>query len=142
MIIFANILSSWRILKGEYAYHSLEAQNILYNRIDQDLPSENEENKILMVIGDYKIKVFGFEWNGFYPLALRRGIKNQKEFSTIATNLEDAKKLVCNQDSISKFKISELYSWQIQNSTIHNISEEIRLIVKKDCEDSKDSSGK
>lgn len=142
LIIFANILSSWRILKGEYVYRSLKAQNILYNRIDQDLPRGDEENKILMVIGDYKIKVFGFEWNGFYPLALRRGIKNQKEFSTIATNLEDAKKIVCNQDSISKFKISELYSWQIQNSTIHNISEEIRLIVKKDCEDSKDSSGK
>lgn len=135
-IIFLNIWSSLRILNNEHRYRSLNTQNLIFNIIDQDLPKGEERNKILMVLGDYDMKVAGFEWNGFYPIALKRGITNQQQFSTIVNNLEDAKKLLCNRNMISKYKISEFYSWKVQNNTIENISEEVRLVLRKDCEES------
>lgn len=140
LIIFINVLNSLRILNDESIYRSVKSQDLLFNRIDQDLPKGNEENRILMVLGDYKAKVAGFEWNGFYPLALRRNITNQHEFSTIVNNLEEAKVLLCNHNDSSKFRISDLYSWQMQNNNIYNVSKEVRKILNQDCEDSKNSS--
>jgi len=119
-------------LRDEYTYRSLEVQNRLYNKIDQDLPRGNEKTTYLLFLGDNQIRLFGLEWNGFYPLALRRGITDKKEFPTIINNLADAKKRLCANPLGSN--LPGLYAWEVQdNGMLYNVTEDVKLLIMKEC---------
>lgn len=134
LIISLNIFNSNKILRKQYTYRSLEVQNMLYNKIDQDLPRGEERDKTLVFLGNNEVKIVGLDWNGFYPLAIRRGITDKKEFPIIINNLADIKKSICGDESLSlETKLSRLYAWEVQNRTIYNISENVRLLIGKDC---------
>lgn len=134
-ILILNIWSANRILKHEYPYRSLEVQNRLYNKIDQDLPRGNEKTAYLLFLGDNQIRLFGLEWNGFYPLAIRRGITDKKEFPKVLNNLSDAKKLLCVDETLpSESKLSSLYAWGVQNNgMIYNVTTDVKLLISKEC---------
>lgn len=129
--IFLNLWSSYRILKEEYKYRSVEVQDKLYKQIDEDLPKGGEEKRILLFLGDNWLRIVGLDWNGFFPLAVRRGITDRSKFSTIINSLEQAKSLVCinNKEESSKFKLSALYAWEVQDDKIYNVSENLRNII-------------
>lgn len=135
IIIMLNIISSYRILNEEYKYRSLEIQNKLYSIIDQDLPKGNEKEYLILFLGNNALKIFGLEWNGFYPIALRRGITDKKEFPTIVNNLIDAKNLLCTDGSpSSEPQLSKLYAWEVENNgMIYNVTEDVKLLISKEC---------
>lgn len=142
MLIALNLVAGFRILSAESKYRSVEIQNKLYDRIDQDLPTGNEKNKLMLFIGNDPIKIFGIEWNGFYPLATKRKIFQKNDFPTIANNLEQVKKLVCKQKGkeFPDFMLSNLYAWATvpQSTTfespITNVSEQVKSLIKSDSE--------
>lgn len=140
-IIMFNLISSFRILTAESEYRSVEIQTKIYDKIDQDLPKGDEKNKLIIFLGNDPIKIFAIEWNGFYPLAVRRNITEKNDFPTIANNLEYVKKLVCKQQdkAVPDFLLSNLYAWTTlyQNKLtsdppIINVSDQIRSFIKSD----------
>lgn len=50
------------------------------------------------------------------------------------SNLADIKKSICGDEPSSlETKLSRLYAWEVQNSAIYNVSENVRLLIHKDC---------
>lgn len=134
IIIVFNLISSPRILSAEYKYRSVEIQNKLYGRIDQEFPMGNEKDNLIIFLGENQLKIFGLEWNGFYPLAIKRGITDKKELPTIANSLSEVEGVVCiNNDVLPpKFRLSNIYAWKVQNDNIYNISEDVRKFISSD----------
>lgn len=134
VIIVFNLASALRILNEEYKYRSVEIQNKLYGKIDQEFPLGNEKDNLILFLGKNQLSIFGLEWNGFYPLAVKRGITDKKELPTIVNNLSDAEKIVCiNDDALPpKFRLSNVYAWEVQNDNIYNISEDVRKFISSD----------
>lgn len=135
-VIGINLWSSNRILSWQSVYNSNQTQKYLYDRIDQDVPKGDEKNKLFFFTGDHWIRV-ALEWSGFYPIALRRGITQRSEFSTVTNSLDQVKDLICAKDeeAFPKFKLSNLYGWDVGSGDIYNVSKEVRLIIssEKDC---------
>lgn len=136
LIIILSLWNSFRILSGEYKYRSVEIQQKLYDRIDEDVPIGDEKDKILLFLGNNWVRIVGLDWNGFYPIAHRRGIINTNDFPTIVNDIPKTKDAVCiKTNSVSpKFKLSNLYAWEIQDDSIYNVSENVRKIISSDKE--------
>lgn len=134
-IIILNLWSSWRILSWESIYHSTATQNYLYEKIDKDLPKGDEKSKILLFTGDHWIRI-ALDWNDFYPLALKRGIIRKSEFSEVTNDLNRVKELVCARDENTppKFRLSNLYGWDVGSGDIYNVSKQLRSIISNDKE--------
>lgn len=135
VIISLNLISSSRILNDEYKYRSVEVQNKLYGKIGQELPLGKEKDDLLLFLGNNALRIFGIEWNGFYPVALTRGITDMNEFPTLVYDLQTAKDYICpTKESSLKFKLSNLYAWEVQNDNIVNVSEDVRKFISFDKE--------
>lgn len=101
------------------------------------MPRGNEKDKLLLFLGDNWLRIVGLDWNGFYPIAIKRGITDKNKFPTIINNLQQAKDLVCtSNDAIPpKFELSKLFAWEIKDGDIYNVSENARKIIisEKGC---------
>lgn len=129
-VIGFNIWSSERTLYMESFYRSKTQQDFLYRIIDQDLPKGDEKNDLLLFLGYDWFKTVELDWNGFYPLAIKRNITKEKEFPTIVSSVQQVKDLICSDHP--KFRLSKFYAWEFQNNQLYNITDQVRQVINTD----------
>lgn len=132
LVICFNIWSSERGLIASSIYRSQTQQDYLYNLIDQDLPKGNEKTELLLLLGNDWLKVMELDWNGFYPLAVKRNIQKTDDFPTIISSVEQAKNMLCSANP--KFKLARFYAWEFQNNLLYNVTDKARQIIHTDKE--------
>lgn len=130
VVISLNIWSSERILVASSVYRSRPQQDFLYQIIDQDLPKGDEKNDLLLFLGYDWFKIVELDWNGFYPLAVKRNIQKTEDFPTIVSTIEQVKDLICSEHP--KFKLSRLYAWEFRNNQLYNITDEVKEVISTD----------
>lgn len=130
LVIGLNIWSSERGLIVSSTYRSQTQQNNLYQSIDQDLPMGEEKSDLLLFLGYDWFKIIELDWNGFYPLAVKRNIQKKENFATIVSTVEEAKGMLCSNPP--KFRLSKFYAWGFQNNQLYNITDQVKQIISKD----------
>ena len=132
LIIGLNIWTSEHGLITSSIYRSQTQQDYLYNLIDQDLPKGDEKTDLLLFLGSDWLKIIELDWNGFYPLAVKRNIKKTDDFPTIISSIEQAKNMLCSTNP--KFKLTRFYSWEFRNNLLYNVTDKVRQIIRTDKE--------
>lgn len=127
LIVAANILMSNYLLSKEQEYRSLKVQELLYNKIDSDVPKNGEKNSIFIYLGDNLFRVFALDWNGAYPFALKRHIKMVDQFPFVTNNLQDAANKLCTEN---KYKLSNVYAWTVDYQNIVDVSQQVREKIR------------
>lgn len=132
IVIGFNIWNSERTLIAGSFYRSRAQQDSLYQIVDQDLPRGDEKNDLLLFLGYDWFKIVELDWNGFYPLAIKRNITKEEEFPTIVSTVQRAKDLICSDNP--KFKLSKLYAWEFQNNQLFNVTDKVKQVINTDKE--------
>lgn len=127
LVICFNIWSSERGLIASSIYRSQTQQDYLYNLIDQDLPKGDEKADLLLFLGDGWLKVMELDWNGLYPLAVKRNIQKTEDFPTVVSSLKQAKEMICSANP--KFRLSRFYAWEFQNNQLYNVTDKARQAI-------------
>lgn len=132
IVIGLNIWTSENGLVKSLVYRSQTQQDYLYNLIDQDLPKGDEKTDLLLFLGNDWLKVIELDWNGFYPLAVKRNIQKTGDFPTIVSSIEQAKTMLCSASP--KFKLARFYVWEFQNNQLYNVTDKAKQVISSDKE--------
>lgn len=146
VVIFLNILNINIIMNNESNFRSQSVQNKLFGKIDRDVPLGNLKNSIFVYLGDSWLKIVGLDWNGAFPLAVRRGITDTNDFPVVTSDVKLIEKLICGKTDMQSvgvgvgmeislknkhFSLENLYAWKINDNTgeLQNVSDQIRKIL-------------
>ncbi len=134
LVVLLQLWSANRVLIQEAKYRTTKVQNILYSQINKDAPKGSEQRSLYVFLGNSWLRIVGLGWNGFFPLALQRGIINIKEFPAIVNNLQLAKEDICPLDkSTPKYSLADMYAWEVDEQSIYNVTEQARKLVNDSC---------
>lgn len=124
IIISLNIFTANRLLGSERQYRSLEIQERLYSKIDSDVPHGFEKNDIFIFLGNNWLKILGLDWNGAFPFALKREIKNPDDFPLIISDIKSVTSKLCTDKN--NYSLSNTFAWDVSGGSLVNVSKQIR----------------
>lgn len=148
LILALNIRASNFILERESSYRNKEVSQMLWNKIENDVP-KGETNNIFMYLGGDGIKGFLLDWSGPMPLVLNRGMTDIPSMPIVTSDPVLIVDLLCRENVYrpsltrwiyqkNKIKISHVHAWEVEQGVIKNVSKRERknlldLATKKDC---------
>lgn len=144
--LLLNIQTTKRILAVESTYRDQSVTNMVWDKIDRDVP-KNQKDLIFMYLGGDYIRGAIMDWSASLPFGVRRGIAEIDDFPIPTADTKLILDLLCKDNvmrpSVSKWSLqkkriplSHLYAWDVTNGKITNVSLIQREIFKKMAEDS------
>lgn len=139
IVIFFNILTSNLVLIKMYKYRSFSKVEEVWNQIDKYVPKEKKEI-IFVFTGNDPRKLSVLDWSGSIPFAIKRNIKDFKEFPIVVSSVDQTFKFLCGGGTYGYFgssivykdpiPLSSLYVWEYEGGKLTNRSEGVRSSLK------------
>lgn len=138
VVIISNIAQSNRILQQEWNHRSARISNMVWDKIDREVPADVDNNSIFFFTG-YDPLASDLDASDAIPLAIKRDITDLKNMpiQTIV-GMENLEKFFCEEGVFyytavrekaytkKKIPLSRFYIWEVKNNVFSNISAQER----------------
>lgn len=140
LVLGLNIVTNNILISSQLPYRSVTIVNHVWDQIDELVP-KGETDNIFLYTGEDPNRLALLDWSLFFPLAIKRGVVDIRDFPILVQDSNSIKMLLCGQATevntpVSKYihrnkiPLSRLYAFRLDQGNIVNESVKYRDFFK------------